>query len=273
MSGRIRLCENTEIKIPLYQIDAFAENSFTGNPAAVCPLSEWLPDELMQSIAEENNLSETAFFVPTVHGFHIRWFTPVAEVDLCGHATLASAHVIFTYLDFEGKTIEFESKSGRLTVMKDEGLLIMDFPAQPPVPCQTPDPISKAFQSTPVECLKSDDYIVVFDAEEDIFSAQPDLAELSELDLRGVVITAQSAEYDFVARFFAPKYGIDEDPVTGSAYTQLMPYWSNRLGVTTLHAKQVSSRGGELLCELIEDRVKIAGNAVTYLIGEIELET
>jgi len=261
------------VKLPLYQIDAFAENAFEGNPAAICPLQEWLPDEVMQSIAEENNLSETAFFVATDQGFHIRWFTPVSEVDLCGHATLASAHVIFTYLDFEEATIRFESKSGLLTVVQNDGLLVMDFPSQVPSPCKTPDEICMAFQSTPVECLKSEDYIVVFDSEAEVVSAQPDLGKLSKLDLRGIVITAKSSQYDFVARFFAPKYGINEDPVTGSAYTQLMPYWSKALGAKKLHAKQVSSRGGEIFCELAGDRVSIAGKAITYLVGEIEINT
>ena len=261
------------MKLSIYQIDAFAEKAFEGNPAAVCPLSEWLSDEMMQSIAKENNLSETAFFVPTEHEFHIRWFTPVAEVNLCGHATLASAYVIFTFLGFEENTIHFESKSGFLKVEKNNGLLVMDFPSQPPIPCQTPDEIVQAFKNTPVECLKSEDYIVVFDNEDEVASAQPDFDALSKLDLRGVAITAKSNKYDFVARFFAPKYGINEDPVTGSAYTQLTPYWSNTIGINKLHAKQVSSRGGEVFCELVGNRVSIAGKAVTYLAGEIEIKT
>lgn len=261
------------MKISIYQIDAFAEKAFEGNPAAICPLAGWLPDEVMQSIAEENNLSETAFFVPTEQGFHIRWFTPVVEVDLCGHATLASAHVIFSHLGFKENTINFQSKSGRLTVEQNEGLLVMDFPAQPPVPCQVPDEIINAFQCTPIECLKSEDYVVVFGSEEVIASAAPNLLELSKLDLRGVVITAKSNKYDFVARFFAPKYGVDEDPVTGSAYTQLIPYWANIIGDTKLNAKQVSNRGGEVFCELAGNRVSIAGKAITYLVGEIEIRT
>lgn len=262
----------TAMKLSIYQIDAFAEKAFEGNPAAICPLSEWLPDKVMQSIAEENNLSETAFFVPTKQGFHIRWFTPVTEVDLCGHATLASAYVIFTYLGFEEKIINFESKSGLLTVEQNDGLLIMNFPSQPPTPCQTPDEIIQAFKNTPIECLKSEDYIVVFASEEEVASVQPDFDTLSKLDLRGVVITAKSNMYDFIARFFAPKYGIDEDPVTGSAYSQLIPYWSNNFNDTKLHAKQVSSRGGEVFCELTGNRVSIAGRAVTYLVGEINIK-
>jgi len=261
------------MKLSIYQIDAFANKPFEGNPAAICPLQNWLPDEVMQLIAQENNLSETAFFVQIEHGFHIRWFTPVAEVDLCGHATLASAYVIFTFLGFGENVINFESKSGLLKVEQNDGLLVMDFPSQPPIPCSIPEDIIKAFKNTPVECLKSEDYIVVFRNEDEVASAQPDFSALSKLDLRGVAITAKSNKYDFVARFFAPKYGINEDPVTGSAYTQLLPYWSNILGVTKLHAKQVSSRGGEVFCEAIGNRVNIAGKAVKYLVGEIEIKT
>ena len=260
------------MKLVMYQVDAFAEKTFEGNPAAICPLSSWLPDEVMQSIAEENNLSETAFFVPTERGFNIRWFTPATEVDLCGHATLAAAYVIFTYLGFNEKIISFESRSGLLTVETADGLLIMNFPSRPPIPCQIPDKIIQAFKSTPVECLKSEDYIVVFDNENVVASLRPDFDALSKLDLRGVAITAKSDKYDFIARFFAPKYGINEDPVTGSAYTQLTPYWSNRLGTTKLHAKQVSSRGGEVFCELVDNRVSIAGRAVTYMVGEIDIK-
>lgn len=261
------------MELSIYQIDAFANKPFEGNPAAICPLQSWLPDKVMQSIAQENNLSETAFFVPTEHGFHIRWFTPVAEVDLCGHATLASAYVIFTFLGFKESTINFESKSGLLKVEQNDGLLVMDFPSQPPIPCQMPEEIIQAFKNTPIECLKSEDYIVVFRNENEVASAQPDFGALSKLDLRGVAITAKSNKYDFVARFFAPKFGINEDPVTGSAYTQLLPYWSNILGVTKLHAKQVSSRGGEVFCEVMGNRVNIAGKAVKYLAGEIEIKT
>lgn len=261
------------MKLPIYQIDAFAEKVFSGNPAAVCPLHEWLSDEIMQSIAEENNLSETAFFVPTERGFHIRWFTPVAEVDLCGHATLASAYVIFTLLGYEKSEILFESKSGPLKVTKSGVLLVMDFPSQPPVKCEIPEEIVQAFNGMPIECLKAEDYIVVFGSEDEIRAAQPELSLLKNVDLRGVVITAQSNRYDFVSRFFAPKLGVDEDPVTGSSHTQLVPYWSKVLGVKKLHAKQVSSRGGELFCELAGNRVLIAGKAIKYLTGEIEIKT
>lgn len=261
------------MKIPIYQIDAFANKSFEGNPAAICPLESWLPDEVMQSIAEENNLSETAFFVPIKNGFHIRWFTPVAEVDLCGHATLASAYVIFTFLGFKENTINFESKSGVLKVERKEALLIMDFPSQTPAPCQVPEEIIQAFKSKPVECLKSEDYIVILNNENEVSLAQPDFAALSKLDLRGVIITAKSNTCDYVARCFFPKLGINEDPVTGSAYTQLIPYWSKVLKLNKLHAKQISSRGGEIFCEVIGNRVSISGKAAKYLVGEIDIKT
>ncbi len=261
------------MKLSIYQIDAFAENPFEGNPAAICPLEEWLSDELMQSIAEENNLSETAFFVPTEQGFHIRWFTPDTEVDICGHATLASAYVIFTILGYKGEEINFESKSGPLKVTNNEGLMVMDFPSQPPIKCEMPDGIAQAFNITPIECLKAEDYIVVFSGEEEVRAVQPKLAALMDIDLRGVAITAKSNKYDFISRFFAPKLGINEDPVTGSAHTQLVPYWSTVLGDTKFHAKQVSPRGGELFCELQKDRVLIAGKAIMYLAGEIEIDT
>ena len=261
------------MKIPLYQIDAFASKLFEGNPAAVCPLDKWLPDEIMQSIAAENNLSETAFFVPRGNGFHIRWFTPASEVDLCGHATLAAAYILFNTRGYKKDKIEFDSKSGTLTVTKDNEWLVMDFPAQPPVSCDIPEEIIKAFNIEPIECLKSEDFIVVFEREIDIESAHPDFGQLIKLDLRGVIITAKSSRYDFVARFFAPKYGIPEDPVTGSAYTQLAPYWVSKIGSKRFSAKQMSSRGGELTCELVGDRVLISGRAVKYLEGTIKIQT
>lgn len=259
------------MKLTFYQIDAFASKPFEGNPAAICPLDEWLPDELMQSIATENNLSETAYFVKNNKGYHIRWFTPVHEVDLCGHATLASAYVIFNILGYSENEIAFESKSGVLTVKRNNDLLEMNFPAQPVVKCDTPGPILKAFDETPVECLKSEDYIVVFDSEAFILNANPDLSSLAELDLRGVAITSKSDSYDFVTRFFAPKYGINEDPVTGSAFTQLIPYWANRLNKNSLNAKQVSKRGGEVGCVYDGGRVQISGKAARYMVGTIEI--
>ncbi|MDQ6993438.1 MAG: PhzF family phenazine biosynthesis protein [Mariprofundus sp.] len=259
------------MKLPIYQIDAFASKPFEGNPAAICPLDEWLPDGVMQLIAEENNLSETAFFIATDSGFHIRWFTPTVEVDLCGHATLAAAYVLFHCLDFKQPEILFDSRSGLLSVVKQGDLLILDFPAQPAVICEAPIQMIHAFGMEPVMCLKAEDYIVVFEQEDDLLSAEPDFDLLSELDGRGVIVTAPSELYDFVCRFFAPKFGINEDPVTGSAFTQLAPYWANRLGRTQLFAKQLSSRGGEVRCELKGERVLIAGRGVKYLQGEIEI--
>lgn len=259
------------MKLSLYQIDAFAEKVFTGNPAAICPLTQWLEDKTMLAIAQENNLSETAFFIPTERGFHIRWFTPVTEVDLCGHATLAAAYVIFNFLDYQEDTICFESKSGLLKVAKENDLYALDFPAQPPIRCETPALILQAFAYPPIACLKAEDYIVVFEDEKIIHTLKPDVNYLKHLDLRGVIITAKSEYYDFIARFFAPKYGIDEDAVTGSAYTQLIPYWKEVLGISQFYSKQVSQRGGELWCEDLGDRVKIAGKAEVYLVGEIRI--
>jgi PhzF family phenazine biosynthesis protein len=259
------------MELTIYQIDAFANKSFEGNPAAVCPLSEWLPDELMQSIANENNLSETAYFVKNDNNYHIRWFTPAHEVDLCGHATLASAYVIFNILGYKEKEISFESKSGLLTVRRNNDWLEMNFPSQPPVKCETPNLILEAFDETPVECLQSEDYIVVFENEQAVLNAKPNLSLLSELDLRGVAITSKSKKYDFVTRFFAPKYGINEDPVTGSAFTQLIPYWSRKLNKLNLSSKQVSDRGGEVECVHSGERVLISGKAVKYMVGTIEI--
>lgn len=259
------------MELSLYHIDAFASELFEGNPAAVCPLDNWLPDELMQLIAEENNLSETAFFVPNENGFHIRWFTPTSEVDLCGHATLASAFVIFNILGYDQNIIEFDSKSGLLKVIKDDDNLILNFPAQPPTPCDIPQEIINALNITPIECLKSEDFIAVLNDESDIHIVEPDFEELKKLGLRGVIITAQSDKYDFVSRCFFPGLGINEDPVTGSAYTQLAPYWATKLGKDLFTAKQLSARGGELICEVVNDRVLISGKAVKYMEGKIKV--
>ena len=257
--------------LSIYQIDAFSSCVFEGNPAAVCPLDEWLPDETMQSIAEENNLSETAFFVPKDDGFHIRWFTPASEVDLCGHATLGSAYVLFNILGYKNEAIQFDSKSGILVVTKQDDWLTLDFPKQPPVYCETPKEIVEAFNKEPIECMMSEDIIAVFENEIDIESANPNFEQLKKLDSRGVIITAKSMRYDLVARFFAPKYGIPEDPVTGSAYTQLAPYWASKLGKQKFKAKQLSSRGGELYCEILGDRVLISGKATKYMVGKITI--
>ncbi len=212
------------MKIRQYQIDAFATRTFEGNPAAVCPLDSWLDDTLLQAIASENNLSETAFFVPCERGFHLRWFTPVAEVDLCGHATLASAHVIFDILGYTKKQIVFETRSGDLVVESSDGLLTMDFPASIPSLCRMPDALVDGLGHAPIEVLAAEDYIAVFESEAIVQSVTPDFSKLEELDLRGVVVTAPGREVDFVSRFFAPKLGVPEDPVTGSAHCELAPY-------------------------------------------------
>ena len=258
-------------KLPIYQIDAFSSQVFSGNPAAVCPLETWIEDSLMQAIARENNLSETAFFVPEGNGYHIRWFTPAAEVDLCGHATLATAFVVFEYFDVPVNQIRFNSRSGELIVEKENDLLAMDFPSQPPMPCEPPDALRAGLQGVPSEILCSEDYFVVFSNEDDIKAMKPDMAELEKLDLRGVIVTAKGKDVDFVSRFFAPKFGIKEDPVTGSSHCALIPYWAHKLGKKELHALQVSNRGGELFCEDRGDRVVIAGRAVKFMEGIIIL--
>ncbi len=260
------------MKLKIYQVDAFARRVFEGNPAAVCPLDAWLPDDVMQSIAAENNLSETAFFVTEEDRFVIRWFTPATEVDLCGHATLASAYVLFECAGYEEPTIRFSSRSGELAVRRDGDLLVLDFPAQPPERCTIPQELVAAFGAEPVECLRSADLIVVYEDEAFVRSVTPDIEKLNALDCRGIIITSASDEYDFVARFFGPRVGIDEDPVTGSAYTQLVPYWAGKTGKAAFHAKQVSERGGELQCELDGDRVLIGGRAVKFLEGDIEID-
>ncbi len=260
------------MKISVYHVDAFANKPFEGNPAAICPLEQWLPDMTMQAIAAENNLSETAFFVAEGDRFALRWFTPTTEVDLCGHATLAAAYVLFEELGYGAEEIRFSTKSGILTVRRNGGLLLMDFPAQPPTPFELSLQLVEAFSATPEDCLKFADIIAVFSSEEMVRVADPDMALLEQLDCRGIIITAESREYDFVARWFGPRTGIKEDPVTGSAFTQLVPYWADRLGKTVLHAKQVSKRGGEVICELVGDRVFISGKAVMFMRGVIELE-
>jgi len=257
------------MKIKLYQVDAFASKAFEGNQAAICPLDEWLDETIMQNIAMENNLSETAFFVKNADIYDIRWFTPTKEVNLCGHATLASAHVIFNFLNETNDTITFNSKSGHLYVSKEEQIITMSFPQEPATLCDVPQAILKAFSKEPIKVLKSVDYIVVFDDYEDLTKLTPNLEALKKLDLRGVCITSKSKEYDFTSRFFAPNYGIDEDSVTGSAYTQLTPYWADKLQKNTLNSKQVSPRGGKLQCTLKDGRVFISGKAVSFLRGEI----
>ncbi len=260
------------MKINVYQVDAFANKPFEGNPAAICPLQAWLPEQTMQALAAENNLSETAFFVPEGDGFALRWFTPQTEVDLCGHATLAAAYVLFEELDYQGEEVQFSTKSGALSVMRDGDSLRMDFPAQPPLPFELPMSLVQAFSATPEDCLKFADIVAVFSSEELVRNAEPDMLLLAKLDCRGIIITAESTEYDFIARWFGPRTGINEDPVTGSAFTQLVPYWANRLGKKKFRAKQVSERGGEVTCELAGNRVLISGKAVVFMRGIIEID-
>jgi len=257
--------------IPIYQADAFTNKLFGGNPAAICPLDKWLPDNLMQTIAIENNLAETAFFVKNETGYKLRWFTPEYEIDLCGHATLASAHILFTQLGHNADEIHFETvKAGTLTVKKDGDKYAMDFPSRPPIHIDAPVGLVEALgEKQPIEVLRSRDYFLVYESESDIRDISPDFFALSKMDTVGVIVTAPGDNSDFVSRFFAPGAGIPEDPVTGSAHCNLIPYWADKLGKTKLHAYQLSARQGELWCELKGDRVQMSGKAVTYLKGEI----
>jgi PhzF family phenazine biosynthesis protein len=258
------------MKIPYYQIDAFTDTVFAGNPAGVCLLEEWPEDTVLQSIAAENNLSETAFLVKSGKTYDLKWFTPKMEVDLCGHATLASAFVILEYVDPSSDRVSFESNSGLLTVTRADDLFTMDFPSRPAKACRTPGMLANALGNDPVEIrLSVRDYLAIFDTEEQVRRLQPDMQGLCTLDCLGIIITAPGMKCDFVSRFFAPKAGIPEDPVTGSAHCTLIPYWAERLKKTKLHAFQVSQRGGELFCEHHGDRVRIAGKAVMFLQGSI----
>lgn len=262
------------MQLPLYQIDAFVtEERFSGNPAAVCPLSEWLPDDVMQAIAAENNLSETAFFVPEGEGYRLRWFTPTVEVDLCGHATLASGYAVFRWLLPERDEIVFSTeKAGRLAVRRRGQLLALDFPARPPEPCPIPPALAAALGKPPSAVLAARDYLAVYDSAADIAALTPDFAALAALDRFAVIAAAPGGDgADFVSRFFAPARGVDEDPVTGSAHCTLIPYWAERLGKNHLEARQLSRRGGALSCALAGDRVSIAGRAALYLEGTITL--
>jgi PhzF family phenazine biosynthesis protein len=260
-------------KFKIYQIDAFAKRVFNGNPAAVCPLESWLDDEILQAIALENNLAETAFFVPKGQGFHIRWFTPIQEVPLCGHATLASAFVIFTELEPERHSIQFESKSGYLKVTRQGSLLEMDFPAYFMAPCQSPpNSLLKGLKVQPQEVfiVEADpNYYVILQTEDEVQGIKPDLTLIEQLHPYGVIVTAPGSLYDCVSRYFAPSYGIPEDPVTGSIHSALVPYWANRLKKLKIHAYQASQRGGELFCEHQKKRVLIGGQAIKYLYGNI----
>ncbi len=259
------------MEIPVYQVDAFTSHIFGGNPAMVCPLGEWLPDETLQAIAMENNLSETAFFVKDGDQFHLRWFTPSVEVDLCGHATLASAYVLFEFLEPKREEVTFTTASGELTVTRHNGRLSMDFPARPPGPVEPCPGLIEALGPPPVEVLAARDYLVVYEDEDIVRSLEPDMRALMDIDLFAVIVTAPGRRADFVSRFFAPAKGVNEDPVTGSAHCTLVPYWSKRLGKTQLVGRQVSLRGGTLHCEDRGGRVTMAGEAALFLKGSILL--
>lgn len=258
------------MKLEIYQIDAFAKEVFKGNPAAICPLEKWLDADLMQKIALENNLSETAFFVKNGDVYEIRWFTPTFEIDLCGHATLASAFVIFEILKLEESIINFHShKSGKLSVEKKGDVLTLDFPSRPVSPVEIPEGLIEAVGKEPKEVFKARDYFLVYENEQEILDINPNFSKLLEVDTLGVIVTAKGESSDFVSRFFAPEVGVFEDSVTGSSHCNLIPFWAERLGKNELFARQISARGGELFCELRGNRVKIGGNAVLYLKGEI----
>jgi PhzF family phenazine biosynthesis protein len=260
------------MELRLYQVDAFADRLFSGNPAAVCPLEAWLPDETMQGIAAENNLAETAFYVRDEAGLHIRWFTPTVEVDLCGHATLATAYVVFTHDRPSGDVIEFSSKSGPLKVKREGELLVLDFPADRVEPVEVTPMLIEALGREPIEAYKGKtDYLVVYGVQEHVASLAPDLCDLAMVPVRGIIVTAPGRDVDFVSRFFAPQVGVPEDPVTGSAHTTLTPYWAARLGKADLTAMQLSKRQGRLRCRLAGSRVEIAGRAVPYMAGTITI--
>ena len=262
------------MKLPLYQIDAFTDRVFGGNPAAVVPLDSWLPDATLQAIAAENNLAETAYFVPEGDGYRLRWFTPAVEVDLCGHATLASAHLIFQRLKPGTTNVRFQTRSGLLQVNRSGEVLALDFPTRAPTKIDDAGlaaDLARALGATPDEVWKARDVMAVFKKASDVAALKPDFGAIARIDAWAVLVTApgDSPGVDFVSRFFAPGHGIPEDPVTGSAHCELIPYWAKRLGKTKFSARQISARGGALECELRGERVSIAGKAVLYLEGTI----
>ncbi len=261
------------MKIPYFEVAAFTDKSFGGNPAGVCALPRWLGAATLQRIAAENNLAETAFFVPAGSDYELRWFTPEMEIDLCGHATLASAFILFSELGLRGNAVRFHScTSGLLTVTREGDVLTLDFPARPATACAVSETLVRGLGRKPIEALRARDYLAVFPSEAEVRALQPDIGLLKTLDAFGVIATAPGGNCDFVSRFFVPKAGVAEDPVTGSSHCTLVPYWSQRLGKTMLFARQVSWRGGELFCRQAGQRVLIGGKAVLYLRGEIELK-
>jgi len=256
------------MKLPLYIVDAFTDRPFAGNPAAICPLESWLPDETMQRIGAEMNFSETAF-LPMPEGWHIRWFTPTLEVDLVGHATLAAAHVIFERIDPGRAEVRFSSRSGPLLVRRSRGLLEMDFPARPPAPCPAPALLLEGLRAEPEQVLAAQHYLAVFRDAEAVRRLVPDLDRLARLDRAAVIVTAPGGPGDFVSRFFAPANGVPEDPASGVAHCSLIPYWSKRLDKQRLVGHQLSKRGGIFFCEDRGERVIIAGHAVLFLEGKV----
>ncbi len=268
-----RTFQERDMKIELFFIDAFTDKVFNGNPAAVCPLDSWLPDALMQQIAEENNQPATAFFVRNESLFDIRWFTPQVEVSLCGHATLAAAYVIFEFQRFPGPIIEFGSCGGVLRAMRDGGFITLDLPADRPIPVSAPVGLIEGMESKPIEIYKGKtDYMLVYSTPDEIVSLKPEMEKIAELDARGLIVTAPGQEVDFVSRFFAPQIGINEDQASGSAHTTLTPYWALRLRRAELSARQLSKRGGSLWCCLAGERVEISGQARAYMFGQINLD-
>ena len=259
------------MKLTIYQVDAFAENIFQGNPAAIVPLEDWIDDELMQNIAMENNLAETAYFVKTDSGYHLRWFTPAKEIDLCGHATLASAYIIKNFIEPHLAEVNFTTQvAGTLRAMAKDGMYTLDFPSRLPQSCDVPDNLLKSLNiTTAVEILKSRDYFVVLPNEEAVINIEPEFMLMKDLDATGVIVTAKGQTADVVSRCFYPGAGIPEDPVTGSAHCNVVPYWSKKLGKTKLFCKQLSQRGGDLHCELRGDRTLMSGKCVLYLQGQI----
>jgi len=260
------------MKLPLYQVDAFTSRLFGGNPAAVVVMNEWLNDDLLQAIAAENNLSETAFVIPKPEGCPLRWFTPTLEMDLCGHATLAAAHVLFRHYLPALQQISFSTKSGNLTVTRDHEILALDFPSRPGRPIEVNDALVSVLGVKPREALLSRDLLTVFESEAEIRAFRPDFQRLASLDAFALIISAPGTDADFVSRFFAPRAGVLEDPVTGSSHCTLVPYWAARLGKQVLVARQLSARGGVLHCELRGERIIIGGTTVEYLRGEITVE-
>ena len=258
--------------LPIYQVDAFTSKVFSGNPAAVVPLEKWLDDGTLQNIAAENNLSETAFFVKEGEHYHIRWMTPINEVPLCGHATLASAFVIFNFIDKNSNQVKFTSKSGELVVDREGEMLSLNFPINKPHKIEISGAIRKCFEREPLEVLENGFFLlIVFDSEDYVRNVQPDMGLTRKIYPHGVIISSKGNEVDFVSRMFAPNEGIDEDPVTGSSHTVLIPYWSEKLGKKNFRALQVSKRGGELFCEQLVNRVKISGKAALYSVGNLFL--